>query len=657
MSIRPHGTTVRPEARRESDTESVAQGLTGPVSEVRRDRSCTDIVCLAGFAFLALCLLALSCYSWATGFPGRMTRGSDLYGDACGFGELEDKSYTFFLNPVKNTKATLCLSGCPIAISSEAICLYDSNRTLVTDYDCFDSYITKPFFNRYCLPADHTRRTPAISYLFDSERVMSRVMGDLAKVTVTQAWDILAIAGLITGAVCVIYVLGLRFHRKNHTEATLPLFILSAVGASFLLSVMCYLVYHESERMDDHICGDFGPISMVDCDEGDTASGYEALCWVLLTVAIVSLSTLGCMVPAYKSSLDVIRKTTLSSHIRLSQFAVPLTGLILGIAIYAYFIVLAVYQSSSGDTSTSTSDLVPQGEVVEWVYDSAGRVLIFFTVLMALWCFSLVAHSVEFVTGGSVMQYVFRASDCKYPVIETTRYLIAFHLGTVLFASILIPMGRLPRNLLQGLRTWTHRIVPRVSAMIKPCEDWYEARFKYMTSDGLAYQSFSGKSLRSAFKESSQLLTKHDSSKHSTTLLNDGNYYIWLSQLTLIMIAPVFTAYWIQFTGETFQGRDTREVTSVTAMSFFALFFSWFVAQVYGGFARGLLHANMFAYLIDLEYNTGSERKAPSPFRQLMGEEVTYSPRRQRASIVKQKEETAQEKDAEPPSNSFDSQK
>jgi len=432
----------------------------------------------------------------------------------------------------------------------------------------------------------------------------------------------------------------------------LPLLVGSAVGASFLLAVMCYLVHEESNRVDRRICGDFGPVHMLDCDEGETATGYEALCWTLLSIAVVSLSTLGCMYPSYKSSIEVMRQTVNSAEIRPSQFLVPLAGLIAGTSVYVYFIVLAIYQSSCGDTSTSDSTLLPQGQVEEWTFESPERILIFFTVLMALWCFSFVSHAVEFITGGSVMQFVFRASDGGHPVVETFRNLLAFHLGTVLLASVLVPLGRLPRNLLLGLRTWTHRLIPRFTVLIKPCEDWYTTRFKYMTSDGLAYQSFSGKSLKSAFQESVQLVDKHESIKHSQNLLNNGNYYIWLSQLMITMIAPVFTAYWIHFENSTFQDIPTREVTSVTAMSFFALFFSWFLAQLYGGFARGLLHAHMFAYLIDLEYN-GNDRKAPMAFRQLMGENVVVTSRKKNKAVEKTKE--GKEKDADAPSNSVES--
>jgi hypothetical protein len=218
----------------------------------------------------------------------------------------------------------------------------------------------------------------------------------------------------------------------------------TAVGAVFLLAAMCYLIYAESSRVDERICGDFGPVQMVDCDEGETATGYEGLCWALVSIAIVSLSTLGCMYSSYKSSLEVMRKTVIAAQIRPSQFGVLFAGLIAGIVVYVYFIVLAIYQSSCGDTSSSDSTLLPQGEVEEWRYDSAERVLIFFTVLMALWCFSFVSHAVEYVTGGSVMQFTFRSADGSHPVVESLKYLLAFHLGTVLLAAVLVPPASEP---------------------------------------------------------------------------------------------------------------------------------------------------------------------------------------------------------------------
>jgi hypothetical protein len=43
----------------------------------------------------------------------------------------------------------------------------------------------------------------------------------------------------------------------------------------------------------------------------------------------------------------------------------------------------------------------------------------------------------------------------------------------------------------------------------------------------------------------------------------------------------------------------------MTAMALYELVITWFLAQLYGGYVRGCMHASVIAYLIDLEVNGG----------------------------------------------------
>lgn len=146
-------------------------------------RRCTDLWCCGVHVLCFLCLCCLGGWAFEGGFPGRLTRGADLYGNVCGYGQFTGREYTYFLDPVGEIEATICLSGCPAVHSTELLCLYGpTGGPYSSSTGCMDSYPSKPFFNKYCLPAQQPLRTSVLTYLYSQDMVMSRVVGDLARV-------------------------------------------------------------------------------------------------------------------------------------------------------------------------------------------------------------------------------------------------------------------------------------------------------------------------------------------------------------------------------------------------------------------------------------------------------------------------------------------
>jgi hypothetical protein len=149
-------------------------------------RKCTDVWCCAVHVFCLLCLWCLSGWAFEGGFPGKLTHGGDVYGKVCGYGDFTDKEYTYFLDPLSEIEAAICMSGCPSIPSAGSICLYGSTGLPYSpSTGCLDAYPSKPFFNKYCLPADRHLRAPVLTYLYSRDKVMTRVVGDLARVRPT----------------------------------------------------------------------------------------------------------------------------------------------------------------------------------------------------------------------------------------------------------------------------------------------------------------------------------------------------------------------------------------------------------------------------------------------------------------------------------------
>jgi hypothetical protein len=146
---------------------------------------CRDLPCLVAFLFLFTCLWTLSGWSYYSGDPPRLQRGWDIYGNTCNYGLRENLGYTYFPIPLETMDVSLCLAGCPATDSIESLCPYNSIGTEIEDFECYNTYTSKPFFNKYCLPSEYHKRRAVLDWLYSADQVMTRVVGDLARVSST----------------------------------------------------------------------------------------------------------------------------------------------------------------------------------------------------------------------------------------------------------------------------------------------------------------------------------------------------------------------------------------------------------------------------------------------------------------------------------------
>lgn len=545
-------------------------------------RKCTDWSCLAVFLFLNICLWTLSGWSYYIGNPLRLRRGWDLNGDFCGVGQLQDRGYTYFPIPLQTTDVALCLPGCPSTSAIESICLYDGAGQDLEAEGCFNAYPSKPFFNKYCLPASRAERSVVLDQLYSNDWTMTRVVGDLAR-----GWDLLAIGGLIAGGAMTLFLLALHVPIM-----TIPLVVISVPLLLFLFAVICFLIYEESWRVDGKLCDSFGSVTMTECDEGDIAAGYKDLCWVMISLVVVtSIALCWLLVSKLRSGLQTIKPMASIHRLQPVLWLCPALGTVVGVCFYAYFLTLLIYQVSCGDTSSVSVPILPSESATIWEFTPAERVLVFFDVGMLFWWLSFLAHLVEYVAGSMTWQWSeHKDIPAAKQFANAISTLVHYHLGSVLVASVTIPTGRLCRNLYLGLKSLFGLCHLECTCCFWPYRNW----FKFMTSDALVYHTMQGNSLRSSARDSQSLIQAREGYQAK---LNAGNVVVWLFQLVITMISPVFVAYWIQHEKETFRDQPTREVTSVTAMAIYVLVLSWFLAQLYGGFARGLLHGSALAYL------------------------------------------------------------
>lgn len=379
--------------------------------------------------------------------------------------------------------------------------------------------------------------------------------------------------------------------------ARIPTYVISVPVLLFLLAAICFLIYEESWRVDGKLCASIGDVDMQECEEGDTADGYRNLCWVLIAISAVTVGALVCLLPKAHRGLDILQQAAGIRGLNPVSLIAPGVSLVLVVVFYAYFITLMLYQVSCGEHKTTKVPILPQGEVQRWSFSDAERVLVFFTVGMVLWWLSFLVHAAEFVTAALAARWVFASEERAIVHFQQSLYeLLRYHMGSVLLASILVPAGRLFRNIFLGLKSLLQLVKLEGKGLSRCCLFPYDYLFKHATSSPLALLAIQGGSFSLCAKKASFLFEKE---KQGPMLaLNQGDRLVWLTQLVITMTGPVFVAYWIQHKAQTFRDNSTREVTSVTAMAIYELFLSWTLAQLYSALVRGLMYGYTLACLV-----------------------------------------------------------
>ena len=565
--------------------------------KVQTERRCTDLYCALVFLFFFLCLWCLSGWSYQEGWPGRLLRGWDVYGNLCGYGEFVPREYTYFASPLEDIDVQYCLSGCPAFEATESICPYAEDGFAFNYTGCYDAYPSKPFFNKYCLPSDYHLRKEVLIYLYSQDKVMNRVVGDLSR-----AWDIPAIMLTITGVAVLAYILILKIPGSMHKPINLFFYFINTLFLLFLFAVLPFLLYEEKSRVKGKLCDDFGPVHMQECAEGDTADGYEYLAWTTASIFFVIVCSLPYLI--LKKLIPGVKTLGAVAGIYANDVGVMLCFLIMvvvGVGFYAYFITLIIYSVSTGETSTEDVTGLPQGTAEVWEFYAAPRVLVFFDVFMILWHFSFFAHILEFVAASAAGYWMFESNKARvFPLFRVVWRIFRYHIGSLFLASLLVPCWRFPRDSILG------------------------KSLNY--SEALAYQACTGEPFMTSAKKSTELLKEFDSTKKPREKINNGNSVIWVYQITIMLIAPTLTAFWVLHKNFNFQEMSTKEISSVVAMDIYTLFFSWYLSMLFGCLFKGLMHGGVIAALIDEKHNHSSSRQAPEEFQEFMDDLPEYQP-------------------------------
>lgn len=579
-------------------------------------RRCTDVPCLLLFLLANAALAGIAGYVFTFGDPNRLVTGWDFRGELCGIGSLAGRKYSYFPTPLETMELAVCLEGCPVTVARNAVCLYAPDHTTEDPAgQCYTSYPSKPFFNKYCLPADPVYRAQVMDYLYSTEKVVTRTIGDIYR-----AWDIVVIAGLIPCTLALAYYLWLYLSRGLIWLAVGLMFALA-----FTLASLAFLAYEEAWRVDDRLCSDFHMVIMTHCQSDSYSDGYRIFGFTLIGVAgllvLAVIAKVGRITPGteYLSMAAVPLKSSNWVIVCLLEYMVA------GACVYTVFLSLIAYSASCGDVSSYKAN-VPGNSTKSLEFTVWTRGLLLYELLMFLWWTSVLVQTSEYLLGGFAATWFFSKDRTRLQAPLRTAFwvMVRYHLGSVIFASIAIPVFRTPRQMLRIVRTFLSVMNEKTekcgSSVCGCCLECYEFRIKYLNSHIIPYQAIWGSSFLEASKRGFFLISRGP--KHTLVPVHSAEFLLWVLQMVLFFSSPLFVYYWLLHTSLMLTGEHTKAVTSVAGLAWLAGFFSWSICEIMGGFVRSLLYSEMTSFLVDREMFIGVQRYSDACFSTIFQEEV-----------------------------------
>lgn len=348
-----------------------------------------------GFLLAIVGCVGLGVAGGVLGDLGRLRKGWDVYGNACGEGLMADLPMTYFPVPLESLEVALCVSACPLESVPESICIYNSNREIDWEQICYDSYPSRPVYS-YCLPAQGALRSPVLGQLLSLDQLISLWMSDILKSLFPLG--IAALASIVMAYYFLLFPFICPF--------TL-IYKLSHFMVIWGMGFISYSLYIQAERSEEMVCGDYENVHMEQCSTPKSGYkfifyAYSALFWIFLIL----------LTQIYKQKNDIfpIIKAVISKGsvpLCLSQCFLIATGLVA----YSLFLILTVYQTSIGFSSDFNDKSVFPYPGQTWSFSWPSRGLLLFTYFMAVWVFETLAAcgvviTCEFARGKGVKETV-----------------------------------------------------------------------------------------------------------------------------------------------------------------------------------------------------------------------------------------------------------
>jgi hypothetical protein len=464
-------------------------------------RTVTDFPCCFVFLAYMVGIGWIMAYSFENGEIRRLTHGFDYNGKLCGVDDaVADRPYLFWCggpdnkdpftglacdNPVcLNFDDPICVSECPgddvvtlpcpqpsdVAVSTNPEVHYpyaETTTTIIVQVVPQDSYPTKTFAGKYCMP----KNLGLMKEILTAGSASSATSQFMAAIgSVRRGWHAIIGAGVLAFVLGYAYLAIMKIFAKPLVWAALISLLVSFLGAGG------YLIATAGNTGDpDHPRANlFNQIG----------SGYEVeisygVGGVLCLLGIVILVLITCAQKSIATAVACVEEACNTMFLMPSLLLQPALEVVVKIVVLGTFLYGFAWLVSVGDmhkNSASIGGKTINGVHRSFSYDTNEMYMILYYLLGFFWVDEIFTALGQFVISYSVVLYYFCPKDQSgykevpyFPLWKGYFNGVIFHIGTLAFGAAIIAIVRIIRAILLYIAKQAEKDGNAILACIAKC--------------------------------------------------------------------------------------------------------------------------------------------------------------------------------------------
>lgn len=649
----------------------------GPVE----DRSCTDIPCCILFVAYIVGMIIVGIIAFKEGDPDRLLLPRDSQGNICGKDSFADKKYLLFFDitacatkngdfrkfvsvpscptpqvcvpecPKRNelgtspnvndmvckegtepvtedTKAKMVANGkcAPYYLVSQPV-LYRCIPTLVGNVLANNSVITNAAGNNVTKAAIETG-LEALKVLMNAQNFGMSVFEDMKAV-----WYWLLIGMVLIVILAFVYILITRW-------ITGPLIFFTIIAVFGLIIYGMYFCYSKYKFLKDSgTSQDFELKFTFDLDSytksQDTWLGLGIFLTVLLVILLLIVLVL---CKRIRIAIAMITEASKAVSAIKTTLIFPLIPWLLQLALFAWFIAVAVYLVTNGTAQykvidvpendqynlTNQSDCDPKSFETKHPNTSASCILAGYEENVHLfrmevyhffgwlWIMNFIIALGQCVLAGGFAQWYFtyqKEDVPTFPILVSFWRTLRYHTGSLAFGAAIIAIVQFIRAVLEYIdhklreANQDYKIVKFVLCCCKCCFWCLEKCLKFLNKNAYIIIAIKGTNFCSSAKEAFMLLL--DNVLRVLAVNSVTSFLLFLGKLLVVGIVGVCSFFWFDKLSNDDPDTLQYDVVPTIAMVIFA----YAVAVLFFDVYDMAIDTIFLCFLVDLKINDGSAEK------------------------------------------------
>ena len=400
------------------------------------NRTCTDFICMVIFAAFWVFMIVGSIYGLRNGDLDKIAQPYDSVGSPCGTGNASNFGYLFFNAPQSldlNNRSTVCVKECPTSNTSSLACLTNTNTT---DCSKLEPYETKLIAERFCMPYSDSIKS-SINKKLSGARIET-VIDDLK-----SSWVLFLIALLAALVMSVIF----SYLIQWCAGLIITVIILGLIGSLLVLGFLLRSEGIKREARND-----------------DQAIYFTVGSWICFGLDIFFFFSLCCLWSRISLAISIIQATSEMITDYFYVLIVPIINIVLFLVFITYWIWIAAYIYSSGD-----SRYTPGSSYGTMIWSTQTRIFFWVHFVGLFWNVAFIIFLSNFViiVVACSWYFAFDRSNPGSPISKGFKWGLTYHIGSIAFGSLILAVIWIVQVILAYMQQQVESMTGATNVIIK----------------------------------------------------------------------------------------------------------------------------------------------------------------------------------------------